>query len=152
MNETEKAEKIVRDLEEEHEALIGRTAILKKQSEQLSFAAKTGDKSAKAKLHTLNVEISTKASEIENLTAALAEAKSRLGTAEDVEARKADQAKAVKIQELQTAFVERLLAIHHACEDMRSVLVRIKFCCRRCTGWELPRRPTISCGSTRCWC
>lgn len=118
MNETEKAEKIVRDLEEEHEALLGRTVILRKQCEQLSFAAKTGDKTAKAKLDKLNGEISTINSDIEIVDAALREAKSRLGSAEQVEALAADQAKAVKIQELQAAFVERLLAIHDACEDI----------------------------------
>jgi hypothetical protein len=118
MTPTEQAEKIVRDLEEELEGLNGRTSILSKQHQELSFAARAGDKSARTKLNATNVEISTNTSEIEIVTAALVEAKSRLGTAEQVATRAADIKKAEQIQELQAAFVDRLQTIDEACEDI----------------------------------
>ncbi len=118
MNETEKAEKVVRTFEDELEELKGRTSILEKQQQEVSYAARTGDKQAKVKLDKINAEISANSNEIKIVMSALVEAKSRLGTAEQVEARAADQAKAIKIQELQLAFVERLELIDEACKDI----------------------------------
>jgi hypothetical protein len=117
-NETEAAAKIVTDLENELETLQGRAAALTKQREQLSYSAKTGDKNAKAKLDKTASEATVVASEIEIVIAALVEARSRLGNAEQVKALEADRAKAVEIQQLQAAFNERLLAIDDACEDI----------------------------------
>src|SRR5258708_8846283 len=120
--EIEQAEKSVRDREEELESLNGRTAILQKQREQISYSARTGDKSARTKLNALNGEISTNTSEIEIVAAALREAKSRLGSAEQVEARAADRAKAIKIRELKAAYVERLEMADEAAADLAKAL------------------------------
>ena len=116
----EQAEKVIRDLEQELENLKGRTDILNKQQQQVSYAARTGDKSARAKLNTINGEISTNDSEIKIIAAALIEAISRLGSAEQHAALKADQAKAQQIRELQAAFIERLEVIDEACADIAS--------------------------------
>jgi hypothetical protein len=43
----EKAEKIINDLEEQRECLHSRTKLLSKQREQISYAAHTGDKTAR---------------------------------------------------------------------------------------------------------
>jgi hypothetical protein len=118
MTETEKAAKIVGDLEVELENLTGRTNILEKQQQEISFAARTGDRNARAKLDKINSEIATNDNEIKIIASALIEAKSRLGSAEQVEALEADRKKALQIQELQKAFIERLLAIDDACEDI----------------------------------
>jgi len=118
MNDTENAAKIVRDLTDELEVLNGRLVLLAKQRQELAYAARTGDKTAKARLHQNNVETGVITNEIAIATDALVEAKSRLGTAEINADTAADQANAVKIKELQAAFVERLLAIHDACEDI----------------------------------
>lgn len=118
MNKTEQALKIVRDLEDELEALNGRAALLTKQRQELAFAVRAGDKGAKEKLTKTSAEASTIATDIEIIIAALVEAKSRLGTAEAIDNTAADQAKAVKIQEIQKAFIERLIIIQDACEDI----------------------------------
>ena len=112
------AMKIVIDLENELEALNGRAATLTKTREQLSYAAKTGDKNAKAKLDKTASDATMLANDIEITISALQEAKSRLGTAEQVAEMEADRSKALKIQEMLTAFVERLEAIDEACEDI----------------------------------
>lgn len=118
MNNTEQALKIVRDLEDELEALNGRAALLTKQRQELAFAVRAGDKGAKEKLTKTSAEASTIATDIEIIIAALVEAKSRLGTAEAIDNTAADQATAVKIQEVQKAFYERMLIIQDACEDI----------------------------------
>ena len=126
MTELEKAEKVVRDLEEELESLQGRTAILQKQQQEVSYAARTGDKSARTKLEKVNLEISTNDNEIKIIGSALIEAKSRLGSAEHVEAIAADRAKALKIQELKVAYIERLEIADEACEDIAKALTENK--------------------------
>jgi hypothetical protein len=118
MNETDNAAKIVIELTDELEVLNGRAVVLAKERQELSYSARTGDKNAKARLDKINVEATTLTNDIEIVAAALVEAKLRLGSAEQVAALEADRAKAVKIQELQAAFVERLLAIHDACGDI----------------------------------
>jgi hypothetical protein len=118
MTPVEQATKIVVDLENELEALNGRAAALTKTRDQLSYAAKTGDQKAKAKLDKTNAEATTIATEIEITISALQEAKNRLGAAEVDAELVADQAKAVQIQELQQAFIDRLELIGEACEDI----------------------------------
>jgi hypothetical protein len=39
MNDVEQAEKVIRDLEEKHESLIGRTKVLCKQRQEVAYAA-----------------------------------------------------------------------------------------------------------------
>jgi hypothetical protein len=130
MTPIEQAEKIVRDLEEEKESLLGRTTILQKQREQISYSARTGDKSARAKLNALNVEISTNASESEIVDAALREAITRSGAArqaaQQAEAIAANNERERKIRELQTALVERLEIANDACEDIVSATTEAK--------------------------
>jgi hypothetical protein len=58
-----------------HESLNGRAAVLTKQREQLSFVAKTSDKSAKTKLAATSAEATTIASDIEIVASALVEAR-----------------------------------------------------------------------------
>jgi outer membrane murein-binding lipoprotein Lpp len=97
MTSIEQAQKIVADLEDELEALNGRSKILQKQKQELSYSARTGDKGAKAKLDKISVDVVTLTNDIEITESALREAKSRCGAAEQVAARAADHEKATQL-------------------------------------------------------
>ena len=122
----EQAQKVIGDLEDELESRNGRAVILHKKHESLAFAAATGDKKARAGIVALNAEITDNDSEIEVITAALVEARSRLATAERTAAIAADQADAVKAQELIAAVVERWEMVDEAIADIVKALAENK--------------------------
>jgi hypothetical protein len=116
-NAIEQAAKVIRDLEDELEALTSRKALLDEKRQKIAYAARTGDKKAKSELTSNNAETISLINDVEIITDALVEARKRLGDAEQLAALQADQAKAVRIKELQAAFIERLEIMHKACED-----------------------------------
>jgi hypothetical protein len=115
MDNMEQAQKVVTDLEDELESLQGRAAVLTKAREQLSYSARTGDKTAREKLGKTTAEATTIATEIEIVISALVEARKRLGTAEQLEAKAQDEAKALQLQEVAAVFVENLEKMDDAC-------------------------------------
>jgi hypothetical protein len=106
MSEVEHAEKIVIELEEKRECPFSRTKLLSKQRQEVSYAAHTGDKTARARLNQINVEASTHSHEIESVEAALEEARARLNAAKGIEARAADKANALKLRTANAEFKE----------------------------------------------
>jgi hypothetical protein len=118
MNDVEQAEKVIRDLEEKHESLIGRTKVLCKQRQEVAYAAHTGDKTARARLNAINAEASTHGGEIESVVAALVEAKARLNTALAGEASVADRAQALLLKGAIAEYVEEANELDASLEDM----------------------------------
>jgi len=102
----EAAEKIVAQLGDRLEHLTGRASILAKQRAQLSFAAETGDKSAKTKLAALNAETTTHGLDFENVQNALQEARHRLDAARRDAAIATDREQALALRAKLAKFVE----------------------------------------------
>jgi chromosome segregation ATPase len=113
-------------LEEQLESLTARQNVLTKQRQELSYSASTGDKTSKQKLHANNAETGGIVNEIQIITDALAEARSRLNSSNVAGAKAQDVPTALKIQELQQAFIERLEAIDECCEDIAKMTTENK--------------------------
>lgn len=98
------ARAVLADLEAKRQAALARQQELAGEREELAFAAATGDAAARQTLATLTKDAATAAIEIENLASAIAEARRRVGQA-DQQARlaelrrKAEQAR-VKLGDL----------------------------------------------------
>lgn len=88
--------------------MLGRTAVLSRLRQEVSYAAFTGDKNARAKLDRINQEAAMIGQEIESVEAAVREAGNRLVTARQDEASAASHAKAEQIAELNIKLKEHL--------------------------------------------
>jgi hypothetical protein len=126
MNDIEKAEKIVRDLEETLESLLGRTKVLEVQRRQISYAAHTGDQKARTKLNQINAEAATHGGEIESVNAALAEAQARLAAVHRAEALAADKAAALQLRAKAARFKELGEVLDDCFADFKSAAIEMK--------------------------
>jgi hypothetical protein len=86
MTKIDAAQRIIDDLTTKHRALTEKAEEMAVQRRELSYAAHTGDHSAKAKLDKLTKESLTLGLEQDNVASALAEASKRLAVAQAAEA------------------------------------------------------------------
>ena len=125
-----KCEKILGDLQDQRDALLGRIRTLGQQREQVSYAAHTGSKDAKAKLDRINIEASTIGHDIVSIEAAIAEANKRLKAAQLVVDQEADRVKAeqfyAQARGLKTAFVENGINAGDALSDFVGSVLEMK--------------------------
>jgi hypothetical protein len=130
--EVEHAEKMLNELLDKREMLIARSAKLAADRQAVAYAAHTGDKAARDKLHKINDSTVIHNAELESIDAAIAEASARLQAAQRDEALAADRANAAQLREHLNRFVELGLFIDDAFADvigasaeMNAVLAKI---------------------------
>jgi hypothetical protein len=109
-NELENAEQVLSDLIRKRDEHAARGAVLTDARGAISYAANTGDQAARKKLDTLNHEFSLHQSELENFTAAIAEATKRVDAARHSEASAATRANAREAREIWAEVVADLYA------------------------------------------
>jgi hypothetical protein len=125
-DEVNKAERICSDLQDQRQKLLDKIKTLGEQREQVSYAAHTGDKAAKAKLDRINVESSTIGHEVVGVEAAIAEADRRLAAARKAEALALDHERATQIAELSAKFKEELGNADDALSDAVSSILEAR--------------------------
>ncbi|SIO49692.1 hypothetical protein SAMN05443247_06521 [Bradyrhizobium erythrophlei] len=124
MNDVEKAERDLNNLEEQRESLFSSAKTLSKQRDAIAFAALTaGDKASKEKLRNINLEDVGLTANIASVEAALTVARANVAAAQRNEATAADKAKAETIAALNAKLKEQLNDADDAFVDaMASVL------------------------------
>jgi hypothetical protein len=109
MNDVEKAERDLNNLEEQRESLFSSAKTLSKQRDAIAFAALTaGDKASKEKLRNINLEDVGLTANIASVEAALTVARANLAAAKAAEVQAADRAKAEHIAALNAKLKEQL--------------------------------------------
>jgi hypothetical protein len=133
MNDIEKAEKVLRELEEKRECIVHREKTLDKKRQALSYAAETGDKKARSELDAANSESLSNGNNIKSVEAALMVARQNFSDAKAAEAQAVDRTNALQIRELNKRFLELGLIVDDAFADvisasaeMREVLDRMR--------------------------
>jgi hypothetical protein len=135
MGEIQQAEKTLADLQAKCEALLERGKQLVQSRQELSFAAHTGDKKAKAQLDTVIAEIATHEQMVASVESAVAEAVGRVERVRELAAREQDKANAEKLLGLvgevseTMIYIDRHLehvikglgAVHGALEEIRAL-------------------------------
>jgi hypothetical protein len=132
--EIEKAERDLKNLEQQREALFSRARLLSEERDQIAFAALTAnDKRAKERLREINLEDTNLGANLASVEAALTVARVNLADAKVAEAQAADRANALQIRELNKRFLELGLIVDDAFADvisasaeMREVLDRMR--------------------------
>jgi chromosome segregation ATPase len=104
--QVEQAEKILGELQDRREELIGRAAKLDTERRALSYAAATGDAAALKKMRGLNDAVVVNNTERETLDVALAEAADRLQVARQQVSRAIDREQAHKLKAAAARLVE----------------------------------------------
>ncbi len=116
--EVEKAEKIVCQLEEQLETLLGRTVTLHKERAAVSYAALTANNpTAKARLDAINAEALQHSNEVASVECAIAEAKQRLEAAQQAGLAAADRDAALQLREKLNRFVSLGLLLDDCIAD-----------------------------------
>lgn len=127
MTETaEAATRIIAELEDKRETLIGRSAILRKEREALAYSAHVGDKGAKEKLRSVNDAEVTNNMELANVEFALTEANQRLDAAKTAEAQAAEIANAQALQVKLAKFRELGDVLDDCFVDFRTAALEMK--------------------------
>jgi hypothetical protein len=126
MNDIEKAEKVLRELEEKRECIVHREKTLDKKRQALSYAAETGDKKARNELDAANSESLSNGNDIKSVEAALTVARQHLSDAKAAELQAADRANALQIRELNKRFLELGLIVDDAFADVISASVEMR--------------------------
>ena len=123
----EKAERDLNNLEEQRNALFTRAKLLFKERDQISFAALTsGDKRAKDRLREINLEDVSLSANLASVEAARKVARANLAEAKAVEAQAANNAKALQIAALKTAFVDNGINAGDALADFVGSIMEMK--------------------------
>jgi hypothetical protein len=117
MNDIEKAEKVLRELEEKRECIYNREKTLDKKRQALSYAAETGDKKARNELNAVNSESFNNANDIRSVEAALTVARANLAAAQAAEAKAGDAEKAKAIAALNAKLKDELANADDAFAD-----------------------------------
>jgi hypothetical protein len=126
-NNVETATKIVCQLEERLETLLGRTVILHKERAAISYAALTShDKAAKLKLDAINTEVLQHSNDVSSVESALAEARTRLATAQRNEALAADRTNAEQLKLAAARLVELGAIIDDCFADITSASAELR--------------------------
>jgi hypothetical protein len=119
MSQIKAAEKVLSELKTQRANHESRGTELAAERRRLSFAAVSGNETARKKLDTLNGQSAIHQVELENLAAAIDEATKRLEAARHDEATKADRLKAKRLRE------ELLPALTEHCEKLDEALVTL---------------------------
>jgi hypothetical protein len=114
------------DLRDRREQLIGHSAKLAADRQHISYAAHTGDKTAKERLRKINDESILRNAELESIDAAIVEANARLSTAQRDEALQQDREQAKALQAALAKFKELGLLLDDAMADFTSASVEMK--------------------------
>jgi hypothetical protein len=127
MNEIDKAERDLNNLEEQREALFSRAKLLGKERDAIAFAALTAnDKKAKDRLREITLEDVSLTANIASVEAALTVARANLKAAQQGEAQAADKANALALREKLKRFVELGLILDDCFADFRSAAIEMK--------------------------
>lgn len=97
MSNIQKAEAIVRDLEDKRRSLVQKATELTDERQRVSFAAHTGDQAARKKLDRVNADLALHESEMASILSAIAEANVRVGAAQREAAATEDRAAAKEL-------------------------------------------------------
>jgi hypothetical protein len=116
--EVQKAETIVRELNEKRAHSVNRKIELAEDLKRIGYAVHTGDASAKQKLAKLNAEAQTLDNDILTLDGALSEAAARLSAARETEALATSKANALLLREKVAKFKELGIELGEACADV----------------------------------
>ena len=107
MNDIEVAEKTLAALTDKRDRALARTEAIADERQAIGFAVHAdGDQKARKRLDQLNIDAATITSELASIDAALLEAQSRLDTAKNAEATKADRQRAAELRKTYNTFIE----------------------------------------------
>jgi hypothetical protein len=118
MNDIEKAELTIRNLENIRKHLLQQQAELENERGRVALGAHTGDKKARQRLDEINSKAIAFASEFASVEAAINEATKNLDAARKAEALAADKAAALQLREAIVEFVEECNELDASLEDM----------------------------------
>jgi hypothetical protein len=119
---------VLADLVAKRDAHVAHSAQLADERRSLSFAAVTGNETARKKLTELNEKAVLHQVELENITAAIDEARKRVEAARQEEARKADREKAKNLRD------ELLPELTDLCARMDTALAEFVSCSNAATA------------------